>query len=262
VRLAAIAVLVSASAWAGDRPRVAVMGLVANDTQSQAVAGTLEETVSHELGRLERFEIVSRNDLAAMLGIERQRQLLGCSNDSSSCFSELAGALGAPFVIAGQLTKVGASMKLDLKMIDNRRLAVIARESVTEAKPESLIGDVEPMVRRLADAAVPVRAPTAAWIMTGAGAAVLATGAALVAIEATHTSALQAQLDMHTVQATEAAAQRDAIFTQRYVGFALLGVGGAAAVAGLVWAAVGQQPVSAAVGVVPGGAAVSLRGEW
>jgi TolB-like protein len=260
VRALAIGVLLSTAA-AAERPRVVVMGLVAVDSQSQ-VAGALEESVSTELGRLGRFEVIGRSDIAALLGIERQRQLLGCSNESSSCLAELSGALGAPFVIAGQLARVGESFKLDLKLIDNGRSTVIARESVTEPKAEALFGDVDSMVRRLADAAAPVRVPPAAWIVTAAGAAVLAAGAALVAVQAAQASSLQAQIDLHMIQATDAAARRDALLTQRYVGFALLGAGGAAAIVGVVLAAIVREPVSASVAVVPGGAGLSIRGQW
>jgi hypothetical protein len=36
-----------------------------------------------------------------LLGLERQKQMLGCAEDSSNCLAELAGALGARFVLNG-----------------------------------------------------------------------------------------------------------------------------------------------------------------
>lgn len=41
------------------------------------------------------FHVISAKDIATMIGIERQRQLSGCSDEASSCAAEIAGAVGA-----------------------------------------------------------------------------------------------------------------------------------------------------------------------
>jgi hypothetical protein len=47
-------------------------------------------------------------DVAVVLGLERQRQLLGCSSDSSNCAMELAAALNARVLLGGSIARVGA----------------------------------------------------------------------------------------------------------------------------------------------------------
>ena len=64
----------------------------------EAVA--LGEALTQELSRRGFFEVISAGDIRALLGVERQRALLGCSD--SSCTAELSGALGARFVLQGK----------------------------------------------------------------------------------------------------------------------------------------------------------------
>lgn len=55
-------------------------------------------------------------DVAAVLGLERQRQLLGCGE--SSCVAELAGALGARALVTGELAEVGDVLQLSVRVLD------------------------------------------------------------------------------------------------------------------------------------------------
>lgn len=51
-----------------------------------------------ELTKEPDFKVLAERDIAQLIGLERQRQLLGCS-DGGSCIAELAGALGAAAVL-------------------------------------------------------------------------------------------------------------------------------------------------------------------
>jgi hypothetical protein len=55
--------------------------------------------------------------MATVIGVEKQRELLGCADQASSCMAELAGALGADGLVTGQLAKVGKSYQLNVKII-------------------------------------------------------------------------------------------------------------------------------------------------
>lgn len=66
------------------------------------------------------FEVTTDSDIAAMLGIERQKQLLGCTDDTETCMAELAGALGVEGVIQGTLLKSEAGFIATLKVLDSK----------------------------------------------------------------------------------------------------------------------------------------------
>src|SRR5882757_2883687 len=51
------------------------------------------------------FQVTTPADLEAVMGLERQKQLLGCSEDSS-CLAEISSALGVPLVATGRLTRL------------------------------------------------------------------------------------------------------------------------------------------------------------
>ena len=66
---------------------------------------------------LEGVRVVTRTEISTLLGFERQKQLLGCSSEASSCMAELADALGVDGIVQGTLAKVGKKFKLTLKVI-------------------------------------------------------------------------------------------------------------------------------------------------
>jgi predicted oxidoreductase (fatty acid repression mutant protein) len=76
-------VVVTPTAFAAEKQRMVVLNLTASDKSLQPLAESTSELVSTELSRSKRFEIISQSDVATMLGVERQRQLLGCAKDGT-----------------------------------------------------------------------------------------------------------------------------------------------------------------------------------
>jgi hypothetical protein len=72
------------------------------------------ETLAGDLIQL-KLKVSSARDIATALGVERQRELLGCTE--SGCFAELAGALGADGIVAGDVGKIGEEYVLDVKVL-------------------------------------------------------------------------------------------------------------------------------------------------
>lgn len=63
------------------------------------------------------FAVVTPKEIATLLGMERQKQLLGCADDASSCVSEIANALGADGLVLGTIAKIGSAYQVDLKVL-------------------------------------------------------------------------------------------------------------------------------------------------
>jgi hypothetical protein len=105
-------------------------------TQSQS-----EALSEHLSSRFRTVSVVTPKDIAALLGLERQKQLLACSE--ASCNAELANALGVDGIVQGELTRLGQVIQLNVKCLatsDGRRLAVYGERVSRE---EDLFSAVE-----------------------------------------------------------------------------------------------------------------------
>lgn len=75
-------------------PELTVIGIDANR------AALFTEHLAQQLTAL-GFTVVSAKQMGSLLGQERQKQLLGCSEESASCMAELAAALGSDAIVTG-----------------------------------------------------------------------------------------------------------------------------------------------------------------
>ncbi len=125
--LAVLAVLsaMPVKAAPAPKPRVAVLRLASNRVSPEVVK-VLDEMLSTELDRYGVYDVVSASDIDAMVGLERLKDLTGCSD--TACTSEVAGAIGARFVLAGSVSKLGDDIYFNLKLIDTATQVVTRRE--------------------------------------------------------------------------------------------------------------------------------------
>ncbi len=119
-----LAVWLACALGATEKPKLAVLDLQASGVPGE-VANALTEALNQETTRRGYFEVITASDVRTLLGIERQRQLLGCAE--SSCTAELAGALGARFVLGGTLSKLGDAFQLSLQTVDTQKSTPVGR---------------------------------------------------------------------------------------------------------------------------------------
>ena len=156
---------------AGPRKtRVAVMEIRPLGTEAHK-AELLSEVALTEASNMERFEIIGRSDITSMIGFEKQKKVLGCTDDSN-CLAEIGGALGVDYVLVGSLGRLGALYRVDLKIVDTKKARVLGRfgESV-EGSEEKLVATVQRGVRKLLTPLagdLPVPGPVAAETAAGA----------------------------------------------------------------------------------------------
>jgi hypothetical protein len=129
-------VLVAAAPAVADRPasfhqpiRLAMPGL-GGPNLSEAEGEFYAEHLANQLtGR--GLQVTTSKQIATVLGMERQRQLLGCSEDAAACLTELANALGADAILSGEVGKLdGCSVQLNLKVLASDTGAVLATSSL------------------------------------------------------------------------------------------------------------------------------------
>lgn len=80
-----------------------------------SVAGPLTD---HLAQQFDGVRVVTPRDISALLGLERQKQILGCADTAASCMAELGNALGVQGVVLGDVVKLGKAVQVNLRIID------------------------------------------------------------------------------------------------------------------------------------------------
>lgn len=116
------------SARAADapaKPRLAFNGLQSTAGISSSEVEVLSDYLHTKLVALGTYEVIGVKDVQELLGMERQRALLGCGE--SSCVSELAGALNAGRILRGDVSRLGETLVINLSLLDARANAPLHR---------------------------------------------------------------------------------------------------------------------------------------
>lgn len=248
-------------AWAGSAAgaklsKVVVLGLKPIDDASRELASNLTEVLTTDLAKAGLYEVVSESEIGSLIGLEQQRQLLGCSDDG--CLSEIGGALGGDLALLGTVGRLGSQHRVDLKLVDLKRMKILARDgalarsvdellaagraalrSMVRSPPKSSSAGARPEVEARAD---PGSAP---YILLGAGAAALVGGGVLVGV----TLAQKRELTNRQADARASA------------GLIAAGAGLAAAATGVVWAVLSRSSAGAGapeLGVAPSASGVAI----
>jgi hypothetical protein len=254
---------------------MAVMDLKAVQGVSAGTVEILGNVIAADVAR-HGFDVIARSDIQAMLGFQKDRQLLGCTEDAS-CIAEIGGSLGVDYVLTGQIGQIGSQFNISLLVVDSRRSRVVTRlSSFCEANEDALVkaarasvGTINVAIRggSLTEGAtkpsVPfTRSRTTAWIAWGTGAALVAGGAVVGVMAKGRYDDLEAQKsapNYYDLYADE----KGAIRTLNLTADALYVSG--AVVAGLgtwVWFRVEKAPVTLAPVATSDGVGLQLAGTF
>lgn len=115
----------SAAPHPARRVKVAVTEVKNIQGVAPGTATIISDIVVSEVAR-QGFDVVSQSDINAMLGFERQKRALGCSEDSS-CLAEIGGALGVDYMVTGQVGQIGTRYRISVLAVDTKKARVVAR---------------------------------------------------------------------------------------------------------------------------------------
>lgn len=87
----------------------------------------------------EGIRVMTSGEVAQVIGLERQKQLLGCSETGASCMAELAGALGTDGLITGSIGKFGTRFQVSLKVLSSKDAAPLAVTTFKADNDEQLM---------------------------------------------------------------------------------------------------------------------------
>jgi TolB-like protein len=127
--------------------RVFVMNLKAVGINPGA-ADLVTDLVTGELGGYRRIDVLSGQDVQQLLRLEADRQAMAC-DEGASCMAELAEALGARFLLRGQVSRVEGVLVVNLSLVDTSKTSVIAREEARARDLEDLQRRIAPLVNNV-----------------------------------------------------------------------------------------------------------------
>jgi len=231
------------------------------------------ELIAQDLTSL-GVKVLTARDVSAVVGMERQKELLGCGE--SSCVAELSAALGVDGLITGDVVVLGGAYVVTVKVLSAKDGSTLAffngRAASSKEVPDALVTAARDVVRQLAVAwNRPGLAPPAAvvteparppldkrWALVPgiAGIAFVAAGIGLQ-VEAGH------QFELLQQAGTLDAARKAKTTGQTIepLGNVALGVGAAGLVAAVVVFVVGKDaPVQPTAWVSPTGGGVAVTG--
>jgi hypothetical protein len=193
--LEGIALALIAASSGGEKPRLIVLELGAQAGVEHGVATALTDAVAAEVDRRGYFQATSPRDVQTLLGVERQRQLLGCTEEGS-CLTELAGAIGARYVLSGAVARLGDAYQLSLQTLDTQKATPLGR-SIRLAKDISTLR--EQIAYAVAEAtAIPLPpSPSHAlsYSLTSAGGALVVAGGVVGLYAISQESLIQSEID-------------------------------------------------------------------
>jgi TolB-like protein len=192
--------LTSTAALAADPPlapnsRVAVLPIKAQSGVKDSLAAVVTEQLAGAIQK-RHLEVMSPDDLQAQLGFERQKQLMGCTDET--CLVEVGQALGVDKLVSGSIATIGKSIVINLALINNKSGKVDYRytERVKDANDEAFLDLIPAAVNALfpmqetkpvaqAQAAGGSGRSVAAWTTLGVGVVGVAAGAAFFSLART-----------------------------------------------------------------------------
>lgn len=227
------------------------------------LAGALESRFV-QLLREAGLQVTSSKDVGAILGLERQKQLLGCANES--CSAELAGALGVDAMLFASVAIAGSGYTVSVRVISAANGQAISALSGRVKSLDELQDWLDAGAKKMASelkGEVAVAAPTTPlvrWIPAIAG-GVVGVGGLIVFLERNGPAMELEQRvfpDRATVKSTRGAGEG-----LETAGIVLMAVGGAAIVTSVFWAALAPaDSLRVSLAPIPGGAALSMRGAF
>ncbi len=230
------------------------------------------EYFAQQLSAEGRLRVITQAELGALIGMERQRELLGCNSDESSCTAELAGALNADALLFGSVAKVGAVYAVTIKVVS--RKAELLAQATARSEESGLFDTLARLAHEIAARLAPspaaeVRAearPSAPanykpLIPIIAGAALAAGGGVCLGLAKSQSDALRNGTEpATTVGQLDAAVGRGQ--TLQTSGWTLVGIGAAAVAGGVAWWLLDRGPVTPVVGLGSGGTYFGIAGSW
>lgn len=129
-------------------------GVAPGNGVSDETSKSVGEYVEGELAGIPNYNVVSQSDIQAILGLERQKQLMGCGEESS-CVAELTGALDADRLLRSEMSRLDETIIINFALTDARAGKPISRVTrrIETGGVSAALREVRPMLYELLNSA-------------------------------------------------------------------------------------------------------------
>ncbi len=111
-----------------EKPKVLFLDLACTAVKPEVVE-TISDLVGAYLGEHKKYDVITGQDLRQMAKLEVEKQKTGCVDNS--CLSELAGAMGARYVVFGKVGKLADRTIITLNLFDSKEAKAVDRAVVS-----------------------------------------------------------------------------------------------------------------------------------
>jgi hypothetical protein len=143
VLLTALVVLAGAPSDAASKSKLAVLPTAFDKSSEGMVPKLFDEYVLSAVQNGGDYEVIGQDDIAALMGFEKQKDLVGC--DDASCIANIGGALGVDRIIAVKIARLDADWVVTSKLINIKATRVEARTS------DIIVGNVKALLNAVPD---------------------------------------------------------------------------------------------------------------
>jgi TolB-like protein len=133
-----------------EKPKILLMDLRPVEVSPDTVK-LIDGILATQVSKIAVFDAVSSDDVRQMAKLEADKASAGC-NDDESCLAEIAGALGARYVLYGQVGALGETMIVNLNLKDTRKTGGVVRETIQAGKIDEIPGKLKPVLDKMVDA--------------------------------------------------------------------------------------------------------------
>lgn len=134
------------------KERLAVLDLEAKYGIEKNFAEALSVIVRDKLHSYGEYQVMSKGDLQAVASREQLLQAIGCDDGKGQCLVDFGRAIGTRFMVAGDISKIGSTYTVSLRMLDTKGDSAGVTNRVSEnckCDDDALIGTVQDVAARL-----------------------------------------------------------------------------------------------------------------
>jgi hypothetical protein len=112
------------------KPKVAVLDFTLAGSAHPDLARVLGDAAARGAAEDRGVQVMSQGEIVALLGLDRTRQMLGCTDDQG-CVIELGHALASDRLLSGALTILDRTALVTVRLIDTQKARTLSRTSAT-----------------------------------------------------------------------------------------------------------------------------------
>ncbi|HEX8702383.1 MAG TPA: hypothetical protein VF815_26350 [Myxococcaceae bacterium] len=124
---------------AAEVPSVALLSLESNNAAAAEAAPGVMSLIASRIAESPQIKVLTQKDIEAILGAERQRQLLGKGSCSqAACLEQVSQLTGARYMVNGRLDRFGDKYLITVSLLDTAKGRSLAKPRAEASSPEEL----------------------------------------------------------------------------------------------------------------------------